>query len=167
LPYASHRVDLHLVPEDPDAQPSPGWSALWARGVERGWWTADGEAGPRAEELVEGGFAKASLEWASPMRLVANGLGGFQVRCPACSAPLARAWQGALAAWRAGGPRELACPACGVTRDLHHLDLRPPAAFFQVGLHLADVGRIAVQPSARSSLEAETGPLRAVARRVG
>lgn len=167
MPYASHRVDLHLVPEDPDAAPAPGWSTLWARGVERGWWGADGEAGPDAAELVEGGFARASLEWARPMRFVANGLGGFHVRCPACAAPLARGWQEALAAWRAGGPRELVCPACGAPADLHHLDLRPPAGFFQVQLHLADVGRIVIPPSVRASLEAELGPLRPVARRVG
>ncbi len=167
MPYASHRVDLHVVPEDPDAPPSSAWDALWARGIAAGWWSADGDAGDRASEVVEGGFARATLERATPMRLVANGLGGFQVRCPGCAAPLARPWQIALAAWRSGGPRTLTCPACGAASDLHHLDLRPPAAFFQMGLQLVDVGYVAVAPALRASWEAELGPLRVVARRVG
>lgn len=153
-----------MVPADPDARPA--WSGAWETGIARGWWGADGWAGPQAGQLVGGGFVRVRREEGACPHFVANGQGGFQVRCPRTGAPVVEGFGSALTAWRDGGPRRLDCPACGEVHDLARLDFRPPAAFAWGVLHLADVGAAHLEEEAEAALSAVLGPIRVIARRV-
>lgn len=74
------------------------------------------------------------------MVLDANHQGGYRVRCPARATNVVPAYNGALTAWRAGGPRTLRCSACGAQHPLEDLDFSPPAAFARGAVVFSDVG---------------------------
>lgn len=133
---ASARLDLYLVPADPD-EPADWGAAMWAEGQRRGWWTAEGSPGPI---LLAGGFRAAALRVEPRPFLVANGQGGFRVRCPACGSGAVETWQRAVRSWQDGGPRTWCCAHCGVVADPMALDVAPPLAFTRAAVQLIDVG---------------------------
>ncbi|RME26658.1 MAG: hypothetical protein D6798_06285, partial [Deltaproteobacteria bacterium] len=95
--------------------------------------------GPRADQLVAGGFSTLWVDLPGQRTLYANQLGGVRVACPACGRPLAREFGRAVERWRTGGDGAVTCPACGLQRPVTALPLRPPGAFARVALVLADV----------------------------
>lgn len=104
--------------------------ALVSRWVARGWVGAAGEPGPRASELLPEGFARVRVDAPGRPLLVANQLGGFHVRCPACGAGLARGFD----------PYGKTRCACGGRWAWHALDCRPPIAVGWASVVLCDVG---------------------------
>lgn len=161
MPYAVHRLTLHLVPADPDAPPARV-EALRARLVAEGWLAADGTPGPRP--LVAGGFARARVETFEAPRFLSNWQGGFHVRCPVTGENVVAAFSGALSAWRAGGPRAVAC-GCGATHDLAALRYAPEAAFARGWVALIDAADAEVHPDALALAEAALGGARVIGRR--
>lgn len=131
--------DAGLVAEDGRA---------WGEG------TRVGGPGPRA--LVAGGFGRVrAVDWGEE-RLVANRQGGFRVRCPATGANVVPAFNHAMTAWRAGGPRALAC-GCGATHDLADLDFAPDAAFARAAVEILDAEDAALTPEAEAVARATWG----------
>ncbi len=167
MPHASHRLDLLLVPTDPErAPPLEGWEELRARWSARGW--LEGERpGPSADALIPGGFARAWLSVAHGQgALYANQQGGFRPSCPRNGEPVARALASAVQAWVEGGPRRMRCPACGEEHPLEELRLAPPGAFGRFALAFAEVSALELAPRALAEAEGALGPLRTVLRRV-
>jgi hypothetical protein len=160
---ASGRLDMYLVPHDPD-EPAAWGARLWAAGVAAGWWGDDGAPGADAGLVVPGGFRGAALRQEERPFLVANGLGGFRVACPACGRGAADTWHRALRAWQGGGERRWCCGVCGVASDLNELDYAPPIALVRSAVQLVDVATAEVELAAVTAL---VGPLRAVGRRTG
>lgn len=155
MPRPTHRLDLYLVPRE---RPPPGagtalLTALAALGV----LTDGGGPGPRARELVAGGFGRVRFDDPGTEVLYANQLGGFRVTCPARGANVVPAFQAALQLWRAGGARSVACPECGAQHDLAELDFAPPAAFGFCALVVADAGDRVLRPDAAAEIEAALG----------
>lgn len=166
MPRASGRLDLIVARQPPEAGPEVA-DALEALGRARGWWDGQGHAGARADALVPGGFVAARTESLAREALVANQQGGFVVRCPACAAPVARAYGLAVEAHRRGGARAFVCPACAAVHDLIAADVRPPAAFTRFALHLMDVMSAEIRPDALADLAAVLGSVVVIGRRVG
>lgn len=166
---ATHRLDLLVLPADPDA-PVDALApvlAAWAAAGFLGASSDDPEdlappvvscahassprlryaSGPR--ELVAGGVGSIVWMQEAQPRFLANRSGGFRVRCPDTGATLADRLHPAVEAWRRGSPRVLAC-ACGVTHDLADLDYFPAAGFARGWIELDDVGDADLVAEARS-----------------
>lgn len=166
MPHASHRLDLLLVPDDPErALDLDALAALFQI-----WQSAgalqNGAPGPERDRIIEGGFVRMSVDRPGRVALYANQQGGFRVWCPATRQGLAMAFSKAVERWRAGEPRSLRCPACGALHPLEALVLEPPGAFASGALVFADVGTAEIQPDAMRALTDALGPLRMVLRRV-
>lgn len=166
MPAARHRLDLLFVAAAPDRSVD----AAAFNTLEAGWRaegliaTSGPGAGPQRDALLPGGFARLWLDLAPDGALFANQLGGFRPRCPDSGAPLARPFAAAMEAWRAGGPRSLACP-CGRVHPLEALDFEPPAAFARGAVIFSDVR--SVEPTRRclEAIRALLGPHRLLLRR--
>ncbi len=143
-----HRLDLVIVPADPDRLPDA--AAFAAR--EAAWREAP-------ETLVPGGFADLRLDRPQGRALYSNQLGGFQVRCPSTGTPTAKAFSRAVEAWRAGAAAVLAdCPACGAAHALGAMDCRPPVALGRGAVVLMDAATAALVPGAAAALAPVVGP---------
>ncbi len=138
---ASHRLDLICAPPD-------GLALDLARPLAAAWARRDPGA------LVQGGFRALAVDDPGHRVIYANGLGGVQVRCPTCGAPLARAWAAAAERWRGGGPDALGCGGCGEALTLRGARTRPPACPGTWALVLREVEDAALRPEARAELEA-------------
>lgn len=166
----SHRLDLLILPRQPDRAPDAAAFAALIDG-----WSARGcvapspgriGAGPAAEALLPGGFSALRLDLPARPALYANEQGGFRVPCPGCDAPLARALGPAFEGWRSGGPRRIACGACGRSQDLYAVEAVPPVGIALGAVIFMDVGGIELRPEALAALEATLGPApRALLRR--
>lgn len=164
MPHASHRLDLALLPVDPElAAPRAALDALRDRWRARGWLDQDG---PGPVPLIAGGFRRFWLDDPGRVALWANQQGGFQVRCPTTGANAAMDFTRGVEAWRRGAPRRAIC-ACGEVHPLEDFTLRPPGGFARFALVFADVGSLDLDPAARAELSSAVGPLRDVVRRVG
>lgn len=157
-----HRLDLLLVPPDPDARPVEALNALLRELKQRGVVGAAGQPGPEAARWVEGGFARLRVDKPDRITLYANAQGGFRVRCPTCGANLVPTFSAALTAWRSGGPRRCTCPSCGADPPLEALDFQPPAAFGRVALVTHDAGGSALTGEAQALVQQHLGPWRQV-----
>ena len=147
VPRASHRLDLLLVPDEPERVPdAAAFAEICERWREEGVLGEGGRGGPRAAALVEGGFSRLSLDLPGRVGFYANQLGGFRVRCPETGEPIVPAFNLAMADLRRGGPRSLHCPSCGQRHALEGLAFLPEAAFARGALILADAGGAVVQP---------------------
>jgi hypothetical protein len=161
----SHRLDLLLVPEPPDARPIAEARGLLADLVALGVLSADGTAGPRASEWMPGGFARLSVDDPGGVTLYANRQGGFRARCPVDGGNLAPELTTAITAWRAGGPRSLSCPRCGRTHALEEVDGLPAFAFGSLALVTAGAHAAALSPWGLELARSALGPERTVLRR--
>lgn len=161
MPPAAHRLSLLLLPADLDA-PGDTVTAALAALRDEGFIAADGAPGARA--LVSGGFGVARAEVFDGLRFASNGQGGFAVRCPVDGANLVGAFNRALPAWRAGGPRTVACP-CGRIHDLAALHYLPDAGFARGWLVLSDVCGLDLTPEGRSAVTTRLPGVRIVVRR--
>ena len=149
----SRRLNVLLVPEDPDRMaPSGLMDALHELGFHVG-----GRPGPRADELVVGGFKLLRVDQPARAYLYGNRQGGFHARCPETGDNVVPALGPALTAWSDGGPRQLDCP-CGRPHDLNALDYRPPARIGRFAVEARDVQGLALGPG-RRELEALIGPV--------
>jgi hypothetical protein len=128
-PRPGSRLDLYLVLRDRSLDAGALGASLDALGL------SAGEARSRA---VEGGYVGLRLDQPDGLTLYANRQGGFRVACPACAANLVPPFAAALGRWRAGGPFEVACAACGGTAPLDAATFAPPAAFGARALVLLD-----------------------------
>ncbi len=163
MPFASHRLDLLLVPADPEERRSV--APLARLGEARAWW-ASGAPGVGASSLGVGPFAGVRGEEHPRPRLFANGLGGFHVRCPACEAPAARALGRAMALGRDLGIPDVRCETCGRSHGAGDLTYTPPAAFACAAWTLIDVATSALSAEAVDAITGAWGPWRLIARRV-
>lgn len=171
MPLASHLLDLVVVPADPSAAVDEAAVLALLLGWQARGYLVPGRAplrfgsGPRAGDLVEGGFASLWLDRPEGLALYANQQGGFQVPCPTCGGPLARPYGQAVQALRAGREQPVACPACGDAFPPQALALRPPGYLARGALIFADAGSDRLVDPARRELAGVLGGVRLVARR--
>ncbi len=161
MPPAAHRVSLLLLPADLDAPGSVVVAALAA--LRDAGFVGPGGA-PGACPLVVGAFASARAEVFDGVRFASSGQGGFAARCPVDGTNVVAAFNGALPAWRAGGPRVLAC-GCGREHDLADLRYLPAAGFARGWIALVDVGGLDLTPEAHAALTTHLPGVRIVVRR--
>jgi hypothetical protein len=124
----------------------------------------DAWAGLAPTDILAGGYARARVERFDAPRFVSNQRGGFRVTCPRDGRNVVPAFNRALPAWRAGGPRTLAC-GCGEVHDLADLAYFPPAAFARGWIALEGAEAVELLPEARRLAEAAIGRVRIVVRR--
>lgn len=161
MPPAAHRLSLLLLPADPE-RPPDFVQRLFEALQEGGWIDADGSPGPRP--LVVGGFARARLDLFDHVHFASSGQGGFAVRCPVTEQNVVGAFNHALGAWRAGGPRTLVCP-CGREHDLVELHYLPDAGFARGWVALVDAQGVELTPDAHAEVERLLMGVRIVVRR--
>jgi hypothetical protein len=164
---ASHRLRICILAADPDA-PEARMRAAWDLLRHAGWLASATDdvarAVPGCRPLVDGGFVAASWHRADAPRFLANGTGGFHVRCPSCRGPLAEAFARSLAAWRGGAPRRVTC-GCGHACDLADVGFSPMAGFARAWIALEDVASAALLPDADAALAGVLGGVRLVGQR--
>lgn len=161
MPRPSHRIDVVLAVQPADRDPgAPAIDALWADLIGHGLILADGSAGPSADRLVAGGFARARTERHDAPVLYANLQGGFHVSCPVTGANVVPAFTAAVRDGR------MACPACGGVHALPDLAYAPPAAWSRAALVLADAEAATVGADGRAVVDRHLGPVAVVVRRV-
>jgi hypothetical protein len=164
----THRLDLVLVQRDPLRPPADGVRLLEELAADD---VIDpsGGPGPRAREWCPGGFARVWLDRpdAAPDGLAfwSNRQGGFRVGCPTTHTSIVPAFGAAMARWRAGGPRTIACPACGRAHPLEALETTPTAAFGPWAVVTADAGEATLTPAAIARAERRLGASAVVLRR--
>lgn len=156
MPRPTHRLNLYVVPDDPDRaldelRLAAAVERLRAEGVLSGW-----GPGAAADRLVPGGFRRLRIDRPAQACLYGNRQGGFHARCPSCGDHLARALGPALAQWRAGRPRLVAC-GCGVSTDIAALDFAPPAAVGQFAVEIRDVQTTELAPDGKPWLASGIG----------
>jgi endogenous inhibitor of DNA gyrase (YacG/DUF329 family) len=167
MPHASHRLDLVLVPDDPEREPQVrAWPALRDAWTARGW-LRECRPGPESQALIVGGFERIWISLPGKVTLYANQQGGYRVACPRCQAPLVAEFARAHERYKEGGPRALDCPACGARVALEDLRFAPEAAFGRFAIALSDVHSLDLEPAAKAEIEAAFGKVRNVLRRVG
>ena len=151
MALARHRLDLLLLPAEPDtgrAAIEAAWDGLRAAGV-----------------IPVGGGGRVRLDVHDTVRFWANRTGGFRVACPDQRVPIVAAFVRALEAWRVGGPRVLACPACGDAHPLEALAFAPDAGFARGAVCLEQVEHAEVPRGVHDALVDAWGGVRVVARR--
>ena len=155
MPHASHRLDLVLLPVDPEAEPDrPAFADFANR------WSG------RLEQAIVGGARGLRLDDPGRVSLYANQQGGFRVRCPRSGENLASAFSAAVERWRSGAPRAMCCPACGEEHALEEITLIPPGGFARFAVVFVDAATLNLEPEPRAELESALGPLREIARRI-
>ena len=164
----SSRLDLVLVPADPLRNESDGrW--LLEDLVADGTIEPGGRAGVGAAEWLSAGFSRVSLDRPVPtpdgLAFWSNRTGGFRVACPATGRSIVPAFGAATTGWRAGGPRTVPCPACGVVHRLEDLAYAPAAAFGPWAIVTSDAGGTTLTASASARVESWIGPHAVVLRR--
>lgn len=162
----SHRLDLCIVPEDPESYPRDAMAALIAHWAVRGIVNSAGWAESNANALVEGGFRRLRIDDPGRVVLYANQMGGFRVACPKREGNIVAAFRRALVASRKGEPRLLDCPACGNSHPLEALDYAPAAAFGRVCLVVSDVNDAHLTAEAVAEVSDRLGGWTLVRRRV-
>ena len=160
MPHASHRLDLLALPSDLNSAPDESaFAALSLR------WSLDarGKSGDSAA-LVEGGCRRVWFDRPGRLMLYANQTGGFRARCPANSAIVSSEFGRAHRAWKAGGPRTMAC-VCGAEHALEHVVLQPAGAFAQWAVVFSSAEGLGLTDRAMGDLVELFGPIRTIVRR--
>lgn len=163
MPRASHRVDLLLVPVDPQRIPC---AEAFAE-VEQGWRDAGLLEAKNGSGLVLGGFRRLWLDLPDRLWLYANHQGGYYVRCPQTGGNLAHSFSAAVQDWRRGGRFALDCPHCGQSHALDAVTLAPPGAFAKGAVIFSDVGSVDLADGVIEVLLPVLGESREIVRRVG
>ena len=163
MPRASHRVDLLLVPDDPQRIPC---AEAFAE-IKRAWQEAGLLAPATPSGLVQGGFRRVWLDLPDRLWLYANHQGGYYVRCPETGGNLAPAFSAAVQEWRRGGPFTLECPRCSQTHALDAVTLAPPGAFARGAVIFSDVASLILADGVTEALKPVLGASREIIRRVG
>ena len=151
MPHPSHRLDVLLVPTNPDR--------LWEES------TADAVI-EALRDFEEPRVRRVRLDQPGRGVLYGNQQGGFRVSCPADGRPMAARIPEALRRWQLDGQRGLVCE-CGDRHQLEDMDYRPPAAPGRCALVLEDVSSYVLDDGCVERLREKLGPFRVVARRVG
>jgi hypothetical protein len=162
----SHRLDLYIVPKDPESNPREAVAGLLDHWMAQRIVDSAGLAESNASALVPGGFRRVRVDDPGRVVLYANQMGGFRVACAEEPGNIVAAFRSALSAWRGGGPRSLDCPACGAIHPLEALAYAPPAAFGRVSVVVADVEDADLTPEATSAVSAHLGEWTLIRRRV-
>lgn len=171
MPHARDRMDVVVVPAAPELElDRDAVVDLFDRWQDRALLASGGSelhrsAGPRAEELLPGGFGSLRLDRPAGITLYANQLGGFRVQCPACQAPLALAFGQAVQSWRAGGDPTVRCAHCGQARPAAQVPLRPPGAFARGAVIFGDVQGLQPAGPTLEALRQVLGEVKVVLRR--
>jgi len=166
MPHPSHRLDLLVVPADPEAEiERAAFERLLESWEATGWIEGDGP-GPAVGELLPGGFARVWRDDPGRVVLYANQQGGFRVQCPDTEAIISPAFGAALVAWKHGEQRVLDCPGCGEPHALEDCELRPHGAFGRGAVVFADAASTLLSSNARAALAEALGPVDVVIRRV-
>ena len=160
----SRRVDLHLCPSDPERSPPVALDAVWAGWGDAGGIDAEGLPGPAAGSLIRGGFVRARIDRPGRVALYANAQGGFRAYTPRGAPVTPAAFQAAVQAARAGGPRVIVVDS--EVWALEALTYEPPAAWARWAIVFAGVESLEEGPAMVAADDA-LGPLVRVARRVG
>ena len=113
--------------------------------------------GPRADELIPGGFAGFRLDEPGELRLYSNAQGGFRVRCPDTAVSIVTQFRVALSGWRQGGSDRIDCEACGRSHALYELDYAPRAAFGRGAVVLIDVASATPRLGGLTTVRAQGG----------
>ena len=162
----SHRLDLNLVPSDPDSRPIERAGVLLERLQALGITDASGWAGVHASTLVPGGFRRIRIDDPGQVVLYANQIGGFRVACPDAGVSLVPEFRKALSAWRSGGVRALPCPACGSVHPLESLAYAPNATFGRMAVVISEVEDASLAVDAAAWVSEALGEWVLVRRRV-
>ena len=117
--------------------------------------------------LIAGGFHRLWLDVPGHVALYANQQGGYYVQCPVTGGNLARAFSGAVQAWRGGAVRAVSCPHCLQEHPLEAVRLKPPGAFGRGAVVFSDVGSADVPAGVQEALRPVLGDSRVVLRRRG
>ncbi len=153
MPHAVHRLNLYLVPDDPDRVPAEDLVDGALCELTRRQVLVGGRPGPRADALIEGGFRLLRVDRPGRPVLYGNRLGGYRARCPRCAINLVPGLGPALASWRAGGGRDVRCPGCDVVIPLEGVRYAPDAAPGRFAIELLDVQQLRPRPSAEALLK--------------
>jgi len=165
VPHPSHRIDILLVPDDPELVIRTAvFDELGQRWAKSGWLRKDGP-GPNVDGLVPGGFKRMWLDHPGRVVLYANQQGGFRVACPKTGDNIAAAFGLAVKRWRSGGARELECLACAGTHGLEACEMAPPGAFGASAIVLSDAQGISLTQKACAAVHEAIGPFHLVLRR--
>lgn len=152
MPFARRRLDLLLVPTDPDRLLDPGLAqALEDRGL-----------------LSMAGLPRCAgirVDLPGGPMLYGNQAGGVRVRCPVTSEPAASAVSEGVTSWRKGGTPDVDCP-CGRRHALSEMGYEPPAAPGRSALVFVDVDAYLLEAPARTVLDEVLGPTTLIPRRV-
>lgn len=152
MPHPRRRLDLLLIPTDPERDLPEGFSLDQL------------EAAPT---LVKGGFRTMRLDRRDEVAFWSNHQGGFRAWCSRCKQLVTAAFSRSITAWRSGAPRRMPCPVCDHDQALEDFQLRPEGGFARWALVLSDVGSADVDEAAIAQATEVLGPLRIVLRRVG
>ena len=161
MPHASHRIDLLVLPKDPD-QPldEEAMTALFeAWGVDERGRVAD------HREPIAGGCKRVWVDRPGRVWLYGNQSGGFRVRCPVTQDNIAKSFGSAHRAWKNGGARVVLCPSCGNTHPLEDVQFAPPAAFARWALVFSDASSSVLHSSTMAQICEALGPTQSIIRR--
>lgn len=166
MPHPSHRLDLLVVPADPETEIAQAAFERLVQSWEASGWIRGDAPGPGVDDLLPGGFSRIWRDDPGRVVLYANQQGGFRVRCPRTAANISPAFGAALVTWKHGEPRVLDCPGCGEPHALEDCELRPRGAFARGAIVFADATSLALTDTARAALAGALGPVETVIRRV-
>ena len=163
MPRPSSHLDVFLVPAD--LADLPEQSVLVERLGSAGA-GAGRSAGPRAEQLVRGGYRSVRIDRPPEPTLYANRQGGFRVSCPATGESIVPGFSKALSAWRSGGPAAVRqCPACGAEHPFDALHTAPLAAVGRGAVVLVDAGSVELTQAGNDAFNEMIGPFHVVGSR--
>ena len=161
MPHASHRIDLLVLPVDPE-QPLP--EGPMARLLSE-WGVDDRGRVDNPEVLLEGGCRRVWIDRPGRVWLYGNQRGGFRVQCPETGHNIAQEFGAAHRAWKGGGPRSMRCPSCGGVHALERVEFVPPAAFATWALVFSDAGSSTLSAAALAQIDGMLGPTQCIIRR--
>ena len=159
-PRARHRIDVLLVSEELERVPDRGAFEAVLAG-----WESSGRL--RDDSLIRGGTRRIWLDVPGHMALYANQQGGYYVRCPVSQGTVARAFSASVQAWRAGGERQMRCPACAQVHPLESVVLAPPGAFARGAVVFSDAASLELGPHVQEELHGVLGESKMIVRRTG
>ena len=161
MPHASHRIDLLVLPIDPEQSlPEAQIGRLLAD-----WGVDDRGQMIQSTILLEGGCKRVWVDRPGRVWLYGNQSGGFRVQCPETGQNIAREFGVAHRAWKGGGPRSMQCPSCGEVHPLERVDFVPPAAFASWALVFSDAGSSTLSAAVLTQIDRALGPTRCIIRR--